>query len=248
MQLVAVGLSGAGELVPRSVLLSVMKAVVATDIDRDEIADRRYKGLAAGEQLKVRFTIAQTEPKQASWNAAARVVEWQTRKKRSSSSGSIPSRKSPFSSPHSARIRKMRSAPSLGSEQPLRIPVRTRLAAGGRWIRTSSPPGKTGQTVQTILHPYCAGTELRSSPDSLPEERDSDPSAPARKAGSVPSGSHAMSGSYRLSAPLSPLQESAGDAGHKPVMCRPAGWAKLHISRQSPERRLLRRLAGSGPN
>jgi len=75
--------AGAGELVPRSVLLSVMKAVAATDIDRDEIADRRYKGLAAGEQLKARFTIAQTEPKQASWNAAARVVEWQTRKNRS---------------------------------------------------------------------------------------------------------------------------------------------------------------------
>ena len=75
--------AGAGELVPRSVLLSVMKAAAATDVDRDEIADRRCKGLAAGEQLKVLFALAQTEPKQASWNAAARLVEWNSRKSRS---------------------------------------------------------------------------------------------------------------------------------------------------------------------
>jgi hypothetical protein len=74
--------AGAGELVPRSVFLSMMKAAAATDIDRDEIADRRYKGLAAGEQLKVLFALAQTEPKRASWNAAARLAEWNIRKSR----------------------------------------------------------------------------------------------------------------------------------------------------------------------
>jgi hypothetical protein len=47
--------TGAGEPVPRSVLLAVMEAAAATDVSRDEIADRRCKGLAAGEQLKVAF-------------------------------------------------------------------------------------------------------------------------------------------------------------------------------------------------
>jgi hypothetical protein len=68
-----------------------------------------------------------------------------------------------------------------------RSQVRSRLAGGGRWLRTSNPPRKTEQTAQTILHPYCAGTELRSSPDSLPEIEIRTPRFPARKAGSVPS-------------------------------------------------------------
>jgi hypothetical protein len=71
------------ESVPRSLLVSVMKAAAATAVERDEIVDRRYKGLAAGEQLKVLFAMAQTEPKFAAWNAAARLVEWQTGKSRS---------------------------------------------------------------------------------------------------------------------------------------------------------------------
>ena len=74
--------AGAGEGVPRSVLLSVMEAAVATPVERDEIVDRHVKGLAAGHQLRVLFAIAQTEPKRASWNAAARLVEWQTEKSR----------------------------------------------------------------------------------------------------------------------------------------------------------------------
>jgi hypothetical protein len=74
--------AGRGEAVPRSVLLSVMEAASATTVERDEIADRRYKGLAAGEQLRVLFAIAQTEPKLASWNAAARLVGRQTGKSR----------------------------------------------------------------------------------------------------------------------------------------------------------------------
>ena len=61
-----------GEPLPRSVLLSVMKAAATMVIAPDEIADRRYKGLAAGEQLKVVFALAQTEPKRASWTAATR--------------------------------------------------------------------------------------------------------------------------------------------------------------------------------
>jgi hypothetical protein len=44
--------------------------------------NRRYKGLAAGEQLRLLFAIAQTEPKRASWNAAAQLVERQTGKSR----------------------------------------------------------------------------------------------------------------------------------------------------------------------
>jgi len=51
--------SGTGEAVPRSVLLSVMEAA-ARAVERDEIADRRYKGLAAGDLLKVLFALAQT--------------------------------------------------------------------------------------------------------------------------------------------------------------------------------------------
>jgi hypothetical protein len=69
---------GLGEPLPRSVLLSVMEAAVTMVIAPDEIAKRRCKGLAAGEQLKVVFALAQTEPKRASWNAAARLVERQT--------------------------------------------------------------------------------------------------------------------------------------------------------------------------
>jgi hypothetical protein len=73
--------SGSGEAVPRSVLLSVMEAA-ARAVERDEIADRRYRGLAAGDQLKVLFALAQTQSERASWNAAARLVEWQSGKSR----------------------------------------------------------------------------------------------------------------------------------------------------------------------
>jgi hypothetical protein len=72
----------AGEPVPRSVLLSVMEAAASTAVEPDEIAERRYKGLAAGDQLRVLFAIAQTDPKRASWNAATRLVEWQTQRSR----------------------------------------------------------------------------------------------------------------------------------------------------------------------
>jgi hypothetical protein len=74
--------TGAGEPLPRSVLLSVMEAAVATSLQRDELADRHYKGLAAGEQLKMLFALAQTEPKRASWHAATRLVGWQSGKSR----------------------------------------------------------------------------------------------------------------------------------------------------------------------
>ena len=74
--------AGAGEPMPRSVLISVMEAAAATAVEREEISDRRYKGLAAGDLLKVLLAIAQTEPKLASWNAAARLLQWQTRKSR----------------------------------------------------------------------------------------------------------------------------------------------------------------------
>ena len=73
--------SGTGEAVPRSVLLSVMEAA-ARAVERDEIADRRYRGLAAGDQLKVLFALAQTHSKRASWNTATRLVEWQSGKSR----------------------------------------------------------------------------------------------------------------------------------------------------------------------
>jgi len=59
-----------GELMPQSVPLSVMEAAAGMAIAPDEIAARRYKALAAGEQLKVLFALAQTEPNSASWNAA----------------------------------------------------------------------------------------------------------------------------------------------------------------------------------
>lgn len=73
----------AGELAPRSVLLSIMETAEEAPVERAEIADRRYRGLAAGEQLKVLFALAQTERESASWNAAARLVGWQSRKNRS---------------------------------------------------------------------------------------------------------------------------------------------------------------------
>jgi hypothetical protein len=72
--------SGTGEAVPRSVLLSVMEAAAARAVERDEIADRRYRGLAAGDQLKVLYALAQTHSRRASWNTAARLVEWQSGK------------------------------------------------------------------------------------------------------------------------------------------------------------------------
>ena len=68
----------AAEPIPRSVLVSVMEAAVAIPLQCNAVADRRHKGLIAGEQLKVLFAIAQTEPKSASWNTAARLVEWKT--------------------------------------------------------------------------------------------------------------------------------------------------------------------------
>ena len=74
--------TGAGEPLPRSVLLSVMEAAATMVIPPDEIADRRYRGLAAGEQLKVLFALAQTEPERASWQAATRLVTRQTKKSR----------------------------------------------------------------------------------------------------------------------------------------------------------------------
>jgi len=74
--------SGKGEAVPRSALLSVMEAAAAGAVEHDEIADRRYSGLAAGDQLKVLFALAQAQSKRASWNAAARLVEWRSKKSR----------------------------------------------------------------------------------------------------------------------------------------------------------------------
>jgi hypothetical protein len=75
--------SGSGEPMARSVLLSVMEDAAAMAITPDEIATRLHKGLAAGEQLKVLFALAQTAPARASWNAATRLVERQTKKGRS---------------------------------------------------------------------------------------------------------------------------------------------------------------------
>src|SRR6202040_4226647 len=58
-----------------------------------------------------------------------------------------------------------------------------------------------------------------------------------------------MSGSYRLSAPLFPSQEINGRHGWQARNVSPVWLAKLHIlARDGPERRLLRRLAGPGPN
>ena len=59
-----------GEPMPRSVLLSVMETAATMAIPPDEIATRQDRGLAAGEQLKVLFALAQTDPKRASWSAA----------------------------------------------------------------------------------------------------------------------------------------------------------------------------------
>ena len=67
----------------RSVLLSVMETAATMAIPPDEIATRQDKGLAAGEQLKVLFALAQTEPKCASWNAVTQLVKRQTEKSRS---------------------------------------------------------------------------------------------------------------------------------------------------------------------
>jgi hypothetical protein len=75
--------TGAGKPMPRSVLLSVMQTAVAIPLLGDELADRHYKGLVAGEQLRWLFALAQTEPKKlAAWNTAARLVEWQSGKSR----------------------------------------------------------------------------------------------------------------------------------------------------------------------
>jgi hypothetical protein len=74
--------TGLGEPVPRSVLLSIMEGVASAPVERAEIADRHLKGLAAGDQLRVLFAIAQTEAKRASWNAATRLVEHRTGKRR----------------------------------------------------------------------------------------------------------------------------------------------------------------------
>src|SRR5262249_32044855 len=62
--------AGAGELVPRSVFLSVM-AAVAADVDRDEIADRRDKGLGARGQVKGLVAVGPTRPEPTSWDCAA---------------------------------------------------------------------------------------------------------------------------------------------------------------------------------
>jgi hypothetical protein len=67
---------------PRPVLLSVMEAAAAKAIAPDEITSRRYKGLAAGEQLKVVIALAKTDPKRASWKTATQLVEQQTNKSR----------------------------------------------------------------------------------------------------------------------------------------------------------------------
>jgi hypothetical protein len=66
-----------GEPVPRSVLLSIMKAAAADPIDQAEIKARHYEGMVAGEQLKVLVAIAQSQPKRASWNTASKLVERQ---------------------------------------------------------------------------------------------------------------------------------------------------------------------------
>jgi len=71
-----------GEPMPRSVLLSVMETAATMAIPPDEIATRQDKGLAAGEQLKVLFALAQTDPKRASWSAATRLIQWQTQRSR----------------------------------------------------------------------------------------------------------------------------------------------------------------------
>jgi len=68
-----------GDLVPRPVLLSIMKAAAAVDpINKTEIKARYWQGMLAGEQLKVLAAIAQSLPKRASWNAASKLVSGQT--------------------------------------------------------------------------------------------------------------------------------------------------------------------------
>jgi hypothetical protein len=72
-----------GEPVPRSVLLSIMKATTTADpIDKAEIRARYYDGMSAGEQLKVLIAIAQSQPKRASWSNASKLVERQTGRSR----------------------------------------------------------------------------------------------------------------------------------------------------------------------
>ena len=72
-----------GEPVPRSVLLSIMKATTTADpIDKAEIRTRYYDGMSAGEQLKVLIAIAQSQPKRASWSNASKLVERQTGRSR----------------------------------------------------------------------------------------------------------------------------------------------------------------------
>jgi hypothetical protein len=71
-----------GEPVSRPVLLSIMEAIAATAIDKGELRARYYRGMAAGEQLKVVAAIAQSKPEHASWNASSRLVEEQTGRSR----------------------------------------------------------------------------------------------------------------------------------------------------------------------
>jgi len=71
-----------GEPVPRSVLVSIMKAAAAAPIDKAEIKARYHDGMVAGEQLKVLAAIAQSQPKRASWNTASELVEQQTGRSR----------------------------------------------------------------------------------------------------------------------------------------------------------------------
>ena len=110
------------------------------------------------------------------------------------------------------------------------------------------PQGRPDKQRRQPSTQFLCGTELRSSPNSLPEGRDSNPSVPGAKGGFRALWSHAMSGSYRLSAPLSPLQEINGRHGSQAPNVSPVWLAKLHISRDGPERRLLRQLAGPGPD
>ena len=56
-------------------LVGWMKDENATPVDCGEIDDRRKKGLLAGDLLKVLFAIAADDPKRATWNTAARLLE-----------------------------------------------------------------------------------------------------------------------------------------------------------------------------
>jgi hypothetical protein len=71
-----------GEPIERPVLLSIMRVIAATPIDRTELKGRYCQGTAAGEQLKVLSAIAASQPKRASWSAASRLVQRQTGKSR----------------------------------------------------------------------------------------------------------------------------------------------------------------------